>query len=902
MPISPTSSVDDIPALIDMAFERLLQGESLADFSAWFAAQAGPQGMDLVDEPLAAIAMARALWGAVPMPANRWRSRGLPRLERNDPCYCGSGRKYKHCCVQWGHVGLPFESDMLTALAIQHAPPEALGVASLRTLPPLALAQAAAFWQDSGRAEQIVRVLAPLFEDGSGLDERHEAAFDLLMDAMLSLGQQTRRLELVRQISRHRDKVLATTARCRHVSMLADEGDFEQAWVVFRQAQRDAPDDPQLWQLELITLLHQGRTDEARLRGPLLVAKARRAGLDDLAEVLQRLASQGIHAVYQHIGASPDDARADDLTRDWLALCAGVPDALDPEACRALYRIEVKPAPRARAKPVAGDALVAGLGWLRVLPAPALAALERRWQRRFPVRKPDMTLLLGDADALLEDAPSAAEFLCAHPEGWLSVQMLDDLLLAAQERVYRNMPAVEMQAAWRLAEHALRVLQALWHEAPDAATARQARLGADWSHAGTRPLLRLLAQVIGIGRLLQRDMLVLAEWGLALNPIDNHGWRQEVVDAYIHQDRFDAALELLARYPDDLPPALHRRALALYALGRHDEAQDELRQAHADYPAFLQALWPEVLDPPEPDAGFGISIGGAQAAFDYRAGARADWVRTGALNWSRDLDLPVDPGPRKTVRTGTGKTVAAVDRVAVATALPARQRQRLQRHYDWPRLHGLLTAIAWSPDLVMPNRWLPQAVQLRLAAPSGAEAARLKTLNNDLEAVMRLYNSLAAPLVDGSADAPMPLQLTRELAGAGAGPDDDALLAWASGFVQGAELSAAAWRRAGRPVLAKPRQQGGGATFAALYALAARAARSQADEPARLPAWQPPQDDGQPLLVGLASHDTLPVAEQLQLVLTDLWRVTLPLRLARAEGAPEGMLQFSSFSLDADDD
>ncbi|QTD44768.1 UPF0149 family protein [Ottowia testudinis] len=893
---------------VDAMFSRLLQGESLSAFCDWFAGPDGPMpGARAPDaDPRAARAVARTLWAAVPMPHERWRPRGLPKLERNDPCYCGSGRKYKHCCATWASVPLPFDAPTLLALAIQHAPPDALAPASVRALPPQALAQAAMFWMDEGRPEQVARVLLPLFDPPDGLDARHEPAFEVLMGAMQQLGWQERRFALVRQIGRSRDKTLATAARCREVSMLADEGNFAQAWALFKQVQRDAPDDPQLLHLELITLLHEGRADEARLRGPLLAAKARRGGFDELAQVLLQLAEHGLRAVYdelEHAGS----ADADEITAAWLALCAQAPAELDADAARALYHIDTQGPPRRGARRLkaaeaeAGvDALVASMSWLRVRPARTLSAIERRWQRRFPVGKPDATLLVGDAGVLIEDAVWATEFLRISPQGWLSVQVMDDLLLAAQERLTEDDGPAERQSAWRLAEHALRLLRALWHQAPDAAAARQARLGAEWTHPATQPLLRLLAQAIDVGHATQRDVLALAEWSLALNPIDNHGWRDEVVQAYTAQGRPADALALLDQYPGDWPPAQHRRALALYTLGRHDEAAAVLAAAHAEYPAFMLALWPDVLDAPPDSGGPGIPVGGELAAFDYRTQARAAWVKSGALAWSKGLKLTAKPA-RKTraKKSATKGGLLAGGTSTEDLALPAPMRQHLQGHYDWPRLHGFLTAIAWSPDMLMPGRWVPSVLDWRTRALPKTQAAQLKALNTDLDAIMRLYNSLNAPLANAQAGMAMPLPaLADELA---AGDDEvtrqQALHTWAAGFVQAAELGAAGWRRAGRPVQARP--AGKASAFSVLYALAARAPRATGAASGDAPVWQPLQDDGQPLLQGLdVPAVTADTAEQIAMALADLWQAVLPARLARQRGGAGGALQIDSFSLD----
>ena len=49
-------------------------------------AQAGPsQGSDIVSEAAAAVEKARPI-------------RAGPKVGRNDPCPCKSGKKYKHCC------------------------------------------------------------------------------------------------------------------------------------------------------------------------------------------------------------------------------------------------------------------------------------------------------------------------------------------------------------------------------------------------------------------------------------------------------------------------------------------------------------------------------------------------------------------------------------------------------------------------------------------------------------------------------------------------------------------------------------------------------------------------------------------------------------------------------------
>ena len=86
-------------ALLSTAVRRLLHGEALEPFANWFAREMGDLVMQLHPLPPGEEdgarryqrTVARTLWSAVPVPSNHWRPRALPKVERNDPCHCGSG-------------------------------------------------------------------------------------------------------------------------------------------------------------------------------------------------------------------------------------------------------------------------------------------------------------------------------------------------------------------------------------------------------------------------------------------------------------------------------------------------------------------------------------------------------------------------------------------------------------------------------------------------------------------------------------------------------------------------------------------------------------------------------------------------------------------------------------------
>lgn len=294
-----------INRVMDQAVTRLLNDEPLPAFCDWFARHMGHAVHEQHSLPAGSEAellrhqrcVARTLWAHMPVPSNRWRARGVPKIERNSPCHCGSGKKFTQCCAEFGTSEMPLDADALFTLALNRATPDMLSAAQVRQIPAHVLGGIAMEWNDQGRPDKTVALLQPLFQQPQGLNERHDPALDALLDAMLQLGKEHERRDFLHRMVDHPNKPLATTARCRLVTMLADQGDYPAAWTLFQDTTRFHSNDPQLWQLELTLLLSQGRDDEAKLRAPLLAAQARKVGMDELAHMLLKLAQEGTGAI-----------------------------------------------------------------------------------------------------------------------------------------------------------------------------------------------------------------------------------------------------------------------------------------------------------------------------------------------------------------------------------------------------------------------------------------------------------------------------------------------------------------------------------------------------------------------------------------------------------------------------
>lgn len=315
------------------------------------------------------------------------------------------------------------------------------------------------------------------------------------------------------------------------------------------------------------------------------------------------------------------------------------------------------------------------------------------------------------------DAAGGRRLFEKNPEGWYSAAVLDDLLLAARDRCMNMLSRPVVQAARRLAGHAMAVLRVLVGDGP------HTRL--EWAETDHRPVLCCLALAVELCRIGndERQALALMQWGLRLNPNDNHGWRALVAPMLIENGRPDEALALLERYPDDLPPSEHARALALFALDRRDEAEAVLRAAHQAYPLFLEALWPDAMFGARAGRATGwrnrclvFSDGVAPAVGAQRCagvGARAGTARPAApaqARWSRCASQ---------ARAQHNSQPAAAGHVRFKTTFGPKEEKRLAKTCsDVPRLHGLLTAVTWSPQMLMPSTWLPLAMALHDRMPN----------------------------------------------------------------------------------------------------------------------------------------------------------------------------------------
>jgi tetratricopeptide (TPR) repeat protein len=605
-----TTFDDDRPAadiqsslglLLGAAAEQLVNDDDPTTFADWFATDAPvllPQLFGQATEPgRFARVIARSLYSMTPLPRHGYVPRRLPEPGRNDPCFCGSGRKFKQCCEPF-EGQMPFPEVNMLRYVLDATPREVFAALPGSRVRIDAVADTVRQWSDEGRDRDAVALLEPWFGGDGPLDGRLVILFDALMDTYLQLAKPRKRKLLIETVLARGDRQLKSAAWQRRALMAADQGNHEAALDAFQEAQRLHPDDPSHTHLEISLLIGAGRMQQARERAKFWLARSQRDRdfPQPLLDLLRRAAEDPAAAmldVQQHRVPA-------------LAPLRALLGKLPPPQIRHEVRLDR-----------------AGVGHLQ--PKPALAKAEAKWRQRFAQAKPALTMLGEDNTVAFFHSDQWLPLLEREPLLWQSFDVLDDLAMGVQGL---GLLGIKQAFMLPLLDRAVDLLRL--HV--EASGARQL----PWGFLENRPALRCVAA--RAQHALDHDdrdtALRLAQWlVLELNPNDNHGLRGPLMRLYVAAGRHDDAIALGQRFPRDFADLTLTSVLALYCAGRTAEAAGALRAAAVDHPRAIRMLLAERAKQPKPGA-YGITVGGDEEAWLYREAHRALWDERGALQWA----------------------------------------------------------------------------------------------------------------------------------------------------------------------------------------------------------------------------------------------------------------------------
>ncbi|XKH61790.1 SEC-C domain-containing protein [Halomonas sediminis] len=595
--------VDQLLGFASGALTAIRQQECYPDFMTWVRAE----GADYFQGDIAtAQALAPMLWSQTPLERLDFDCEPLATPGPNEPCWCDSGRKYKHCCRA---VELPTDlpDQLMWMLSLREWKGPVLKAAlASRKAPAQALLEAGLVAAESGQSGRAIQILESLFGGGdwSHLPEQAEPAFEILLDLYQERGFTRKRADLLDKIMAHGPLFLRGVALERLCLMHLDNDDLDSARAAFVKAQQALPDSPTLAYVEAMLLLHEGHEEEAKERSRFWYRRLARQGeLDpDQLDFLAALAENpGATLADQLLSAEEDLATPLVALQSLLNSLPTAPRLdlrYDDDAQRITYHISARE-----------------------------ATLYAAWYEHFQVMI-DEDVALGFRGDPWATAEEWMPELCAHPE-WLDApQVVQDVTLALTSR-FGSLPWMAPSLLEPLARRLSRWLQ-------------QARAEGEgslcWDDADNALLLRTgLALVVGMERGARDHSRELAEELLAIDQEDSLGLRELVLDQLLRDNRNEEALSLSERGDEEssmLLGLLLGRTLALYRLDRLEEAEQVLSQVAAYNRHAVDMLCAEAPRPALPASDGQVDPGTRAEAWQYRTLMRDQWRTTpGALEW-----------------------------------------------------------------------------------------------------------------------------------------------------------------------------------------------------------------------------------------------------------------------------
>ncbi|PMR73452.1 SEC-C domain-containing protein [Billgrantia endophytica] len=579
------------------------EDEQYPELMAW----ARKEGAVLMGGDLAmAQALAPELWCQTPLARAGFACEPLARPGHNEPCWCDSGRKTKHCC---GAVTMPAEvpGHLMWMLSLRDwkGPTLKAALESGRA-PAQALLEAGLIAAETGQRGRAQQILESLFQraDWSRLPGQAEPAFELLIDLYQERGFTRKRTELLDEVLERGPLFLRGVALERLCLMHLDSDDLDSARAAFVRAQQALPDSPTLAYIEAMLLLHEGHEEEAAERARFWFRRLERQGELD-PEQMQFLAD---------LAENPGATLADQLLN-------AEEDLAEPLAALQALLAELPPAPGLDIRCTPGKEL-------EYHSSAREDTLFAAWQVHFEVAVDEESALGFEGDPWTNAGTWLRE-LCAHPEWLDSPRVVQSLALALTSR-FGSLPWMSPSLFEPLSDRLERWLERVHGEGDGPFL---------WDSADNAVLLRTgLALVVGMERGARERSRHLAERLLTLDDQDSLGLQELVLDQLLREGRDHEALELTETLRDDsqVLGMLMGRALALYRLSRVAEAEAVLAEV-ARHNAHAAAMLCAESPRPVPTGQDTIAEPGTRAeAWQYRMLMRDQWRATpGALEWLR---------------------------------------------------------------------------------------------------------------------------------------------------------------------------------------------------------------------------------------------------------------------------
>ncbi len=575
---------------------------------------------------LMAFWMAVQLWNVFPHPDNDFKPIKFEIPKRNQQCLCGSGKKFKQCCINVPVVD-NYSAEMFWPYLVEMLSHKYLvDSAKQYYLPVEGLRVAAQMYLENETPKKAIDLLAPSFVDkGKHLTKQHTGLTDLLCDAFDEHYQtDKKKIALLDSLKHHSVKWIRCEAWQRIASIYADKGEHKKALEALYEAMKADPHDTSHAILEIQLLVGNQEIEKAKQRATFWYAKISKYpdAFERLGGFLETAKSDPIAALSQLLRDRFNDPRLEGLEK-WLEnnhQSIKVPK----------YRIESM-----------GVDEESGYEDLMLLSPKSFNKLLQLWEDDLsPCSKPFSTQPVAEVDTWYHPYDTDwVEFLFEHPESVHNISLLDDLINCLCDHPGNTLPiSPALELAKKLANHAMDLLSPILIKIQQN---KKQRL--TWLVSDNRPILRIIANAIFLEEPKSKQALTLINAYIEINPGDNHGFRAIIMNHWIDEQDYSSAIELASRYPEDrLVEIMMGKLLAEFAKGNLETASDYLISSLRYHPFVIPYLTKARIAKPAMHD-FGVSMGGKDEAWIYREEMREVWLTVpGALDWLKKQHKLID--------------------------------------------------------------------------------------------------------------------------------------------------------------------------------------------------------------------------------------------------------------------
>lgn len=178
---------DALRAFLDKSMHVILDSEDSQAYLRWVGEQFPSVAEDLESQAGTIMYwLARSLWNATPLPSHGFRPQPLPEPGRNDPCPCGSGRKFKRCCASAG-IAEDADPEVVMPIMLRHLSPaqRKKAVKQAPTSFKITMAEHELVERHPGRARDL---LLTMLESPPRNELEHAIIIELLSQSYADLG------------------------------------------------------------------------------------------------------------------------------------------------------------------------------------------------------------------------------------------------------------------------------------------------------------------------------------------------------------------------------------------------------------------------------------------------------------------------------------------------------------------------------------------------------------------------------------------------------------------------------------------------------------------------------------------------------------------------------------------